>query len=49
MSWQGKSGHTGPELMLGIGRILKAVEAERTHGVKEDPQGLISKAKVRGS
>lgn len=49
MSWQVKSGHTGPESILGIGHILKGVEVERVHVVKEDPQRFISKAKVRGS
>lgn len=44
-----KSGHTGPESILGIGHILKGVEAERIHGVKEDPQRFTSKAKVRRS
>lgn len=44
-----KSGHTGPESILGTGHILKGVEVERIHGVKEDSQRFISKAKVRGS
>lgn len=44
-----ESGHTGPEPTLGIRHLIKGVEAERIHGVKEDPQRFTSKAKVRGS